>query len=129
MEYSEQKNSRIIDGLTLCISLALLCASAVGSVCAGSGSTLPAEFLRILTSPGPLVTDYFGVGSMPATFLNAGLCAELIENRADYTAMVELRRKVKEDEDESSLNEIMDMFDEFIFRGNRIIYSAIGKLS
>ena len=32
-------------------------------------------------------------------FLNAGLCAELIENRADYTAMVELRRKVKEDED------------------------------
>ena len=32
-------------------------------------------------------------------FLNAELCAELIENRADYTAMLDLRRKVKEDED------------------------------
>ena len=74
MEYSERKNSMIIDGLTLCISLALLCASVVGSVYAGTRDTLPAEFLRILTSPGPLVTDYFGVGSMPATFLNAGLC-------------------------------------------------------
>jgi len=36
-------------------------------------------------------------------FLNAGLCAELIENRADYTAMLELRRKLKEDEDVQKL--------------------------
>ena len=36
---------------------------------------------------------------------------------------------MKEDDDEASLNEIMDMFDEFIYRGNRVIYSAVEKLS
>ena len=36
-------------------------------------------------------------------FLNANLCADLIENRADYTALVERRRKVKEDEDVQKL--------------------------
>lgn len=35
---------------------------------------------------------------------------------------------MKEEDDEVSLNEIMDLFDEFIFRGNRVIYSAVGKL-
>lgn len=74
MEYSEQKNSRIIDGTVLCISLFLLAASVAGTIYTGTGSTLLTDFSRILTSPGPLVTDYFGVGSMPATFLNAGLC-------------------------------------------------------
>ena len=32
-------------------------------------------------------------------FLNANICADLIDNRADYTALVERRRKVKEDEE------------------------------
>lgn len=74
MEVSEQKNSRIIDGTALCFSLALLTACAVAAVCTGTGSTLFADFWQILTSPGPLITDYFGVGSLPAAFLNAGLC-------------------------------------------------------
>ncbi|MBO4419231.1 MAG: DUF1576 domain-containing protein [Oscillospiraceae bacterium] len=74
MEVSERKNSRIIDGTALCFSLALLAASAAGAVYTGTGNTLFADFLRILTSPGPLITDYFGVGSLPAAFLNAGLC-------------------------------------------------------
>ncbi len=74
MDYSEEKNSMIIDGTVLFISLALLCASAAGAIYTGTGSLLAVDFYRILTSPCPLVTDYFGVGSMPATFLNAGLC-------------------------------------------------------
>ena len=74
MEYSEQQNSIIIDGTVLFFSLALLAASAVGAVYTGTGASLAEDFARILISPGPLVTDYFGVGSMPATFLNAGLC-------------------------------------------------------
>ena len=72
--YTEQKNSRIIDGTVLCISLALLAAAAAGAVYTGTGSTLFTDFFKILTSPGPVVTDYFGVGSMPSTFLNSGLC-------------------------------------------------------
>lgn len=30
--------------------------------------------MRIFTSPSPLVTDYFGLGSLSSAFLNAGLC-------------------------------------------------------
>lgn len=74
MEYSEQKNSQIIDGTVLCISLALLAAAAGGAFYTGTWGTILVDFCKIMTSPGPLVTDYFGVGSMPATFLNAGLC-------------------------------------------------------
>ena len=74
MEYSEQKNSRIIDATVLCISLALLGGCAAGALYTGTGATLLPDFFRILTSPGPLVTDYFRVGSLSATFLNAGLC-------------------------------------------------------
>ena len=74
MDYSEQKNSRIIDGTVFCISLSLLAAAAAGAIYTGTGSTLWTDFWRILTSPGPLITDYFGVGSLPAAFLNAGLC-------------------------------------------------------
>ncbi len=74
MAYSEQENSRIIDGTVLCISLALLGGSAAAAAYTGTGGTLVKDFVRIITSPGPLVTDYFGVGSLSATFLNAGLC-------------------------------------------------------
>ena len=42
--------------------------------------------------------------------------------------LLKIYGKMKEDDDEASLNEIMDMFDEFIFRGNRVIYSAVEKL-
>lgn len=43
--------------------------------------------------------------------------------------LLKIYGKMKEDDDEASLNEIMDMFDEFIYRGNRVIYSAVEKLS
>lgn len=71
---STKRNSNIIDGMTFGFSAALLLACLAGAVYTGTLSTLPRDFLRILTTPGPAITDYFGVGSMPATFLNAGLC-------------------------------------------------------
>lgn len=74
MEFSVQKNSRIINGATLGIALSLLLAAVIGAIYSGTGSTLLTDFLRILTSPGPLITDYFEIGSLPAAFLNAGLC-------------------------------------------------------
>ena len=71
---SLERNSNIIDGITFGFSIALLLGSAVGSVYSGAGATLIEDFIRILTMPAPLVTDYFALGSLPAAFLNAGLC-------------------------------------------------------
>ena len=40
--------------------------------------------------------------------------------------LLKIYGKVKDNDDEASLNEIMDMFDEYFFRGNRAIYAAVG---
>ena len=77
-EISEERNSRIIDGMTFGFSAALLLGCIAGALYTGTFRTLPRDFFRILTSPGPLVTDYFMIGSMPATFLNAGLCGAVM---------------------------------------------------
>ena len=74
MKVSEERNSRIIDGMTFSISTALLLAGFAGAVYTGTLHTLHIDFLRILTSPCPLVTDYFELGSLGAAFLNASLC-------------------------------------------------------
>ena len=74
MKISEERNSRIIDGMTLGFSMALFLGCIAGALYTGTFRTLPKDLFRILTAPGPLVTDYFMVGSMPAAFLNAGLC-------------------------------------------------------
>ena len=74
MKITEQRNSSIIDGMTFGFSAALFLGCIAGALYTGTLSTLPRDFFRILTTPGPLVTDYFMIGSMPATFLNAGLC-------------------------------------------------------
>ena len=72
MKITEQRNSSIIDGMTFGFSAALFLGCIAGALYTGTLSTLPRDFFRILTTPGPLVTDYFMIGSMPATFLNAG---------------------------------------------------------
>lgn len=67
-------NSRIIDGLALGISLGLLAAAAAGALYTGTGKTAAEDFVRILVTPSPAVTDYFSLGSLPACLLNVGLC-------------------------------------------------------
>ena len=54
--------------------MALILGCVAGAIYTGTFRTIPRDFFKILTSPGPLVTDYFMIGSMPAAFLNAGLC-------------------------------------------------------
>ena len=67
-------NSRIIDGLALGISLALLAAAAAGAAYTGTGKTVAEDLVRILVTPSPTVTYYFSLGSLPACLLNVGLC-------------------------------------------------------
>ncbi len=74
MNVSEKRNSQIIDGMTFAISTALLLAALAGAVYTGTLESLPRDFFRILTTPCPLVTDYFEIGGLGAAFLNASLC-------------------------------------------------------
>ena len=74
MSVSAERNSNIIDGIAFGLSGALLLGCIAGAAYTGTLRTLPADFFHILTTPGPLITDYFMMGSMPAAFLNAGLC-------------------------------------------------------
>lgn len=59
--------------ISLLFSLAFLISVPFAVIHTGERDVLSA-FMRILFSPCPLVTDYYRLGSLPATFLNAGLC-------------------------------------------------------
>ena len=70
----ERRNSRLINGTALGFSLAfLLAALAAASYTETWGSVLRG-WHRILISPCPLVTDYFAIGGLASTLLNAGAC-------------------------------------------------------
>ena len=66
---TDERNSRLIDGTTFGFSIALLLACVISGIYSGTLNTVGADFLRILISPAPLVTDYFGLGSISAAFL------------------------------------------------------------
>ena len=59
----------------------------------------------------------------------ASIKDQWIADEEVVTVLLKIYGKLKEDEDEESLNEIMDLFDEYIYRGNRVIYTALGKLT
>ena len=60
---------------TLFLSLFFLAAVPIAMQVTGIDlATLLQNFFRICTSPSKLVTDYFGVGCLASTLLNAGLC-------------------------------------------------------
>ena len=78
MRLSDQQNSNIIDGIVVSFTIALFLGAVAGAGYTGTGDTLLTDFRRILMTPGPLVTDYFNIGSLPAAFLNAGLCGAVM---------------------------------------------------
>ena len=55
-------------------SLALLTAVPFACIYSGEGLSVFGSLYTILTSPSKLVTDYFELGSLGASFLNAALC-------------------------------------------------------
>lgn len=56
-------------------SFDLLVASIVAAICYDESATeVWNAWVRILTSPSPLVTDYFRLGSLSAALLNAAMC-------------------------------------------------------
>ena len=70
---SHDSNHRIIVFYTLFLSFALLIASVVAFFSTHEENFLQ-DLARILTSPSKLVTDYFALGGLAATFFNAAIC-------------------------------------------------------
>lgn len=72
------------------LSFDLLLASVIAAVYTGqTASQVLHDWYVILTSPSPLVTDYFELGSLAAALLNAGVCG------LACSAMIVLPRGVK----------------------------------
>lgn len=67
-------NSTIINGIALGFSLAFFLASFIGALYAGEWGEVFYNWYLIMISPCPLVTDYFALGGLAGTFLNAGAC-------------------------------------------------------
>lgn len=69
-----KKRENLSSLFLLAWSCAFLLACPVAVLTGGEGSTFLADYFRILTSPSKLVTDYFAIGGLGSTLLNAGLC-------------------------------------------------------
>ena len=75
MRERAKQNGVAFSLFTLFLSLSLLAAVPVAMWVTGTDTpTLLQNLFRICTSPSKLVTDYFGVGCLASTLLNAGLC-------------------------------------------------------
>ncbi len=60
--------------VTFFFSIAFLLACPLAAIYTGETTEVFSGFFKLLTSPSPLITDYYNLGNLPATFLNAGVC-------------------------------------------------------
>ena len=67
-------NSFYIKAACLFISIALLLACPIAAFYIDCWDRIFIDLYQILTMPSPLVTDYYNLGNLASTFLNAGLC-------------------------------------------------------
>lgn len=74
MDYKSSNDSDIIKRICLIISLSFFISSLAATFYLGVWGHVWKDFLKILTMPSPLVTDYFKLGNLASAFLNAGIC-------------------------------------------------------
>jgi len=70
----DKENSKPFALFALFLSLSFFAAIPFALWHTGEYATFWKNFFRILTSPSKLVTDYFNLGCLASTLLNAGLC-------------------------------------------------------
>lgn len=70
---STDEGPKAVKQVSLLFSCAFLLAVPFAVLHTGETDVL-GDWMRILTSPCPLITDYFMLGSLPSAFLNAGVC-------------------------------------------------------
>ncbi len=74
MKKKSVTNSQIINGVALGFSCFFLAAALAAAFYADEWGSILSSWYLILISPCPLVTDYFSIGSLASSFLNAGAC-------------------------------------------------------
>ncbi len=74
MDLSIKKDSWFIKGICMHISISFFIAAFAATVYLNLWGSVWPDFFRILTTPAPLITDYFQLGNLASAFLNAGLC-------------------------------------------------------
>lgn len=74
MTTHEKTESWYIKAICLIFSLSFFAACFAAAAWLDLWSSVLPDWLRILTSPSPLVTDYFELGNLASAFLNAGAC-------------------------------------------------------
>ena len=79
LQPKEAHGSRSLYRYTLFWTFCTLAAVPLACIHNQDAHLLLEDFVRILTSPSKLVTDYFALGGLGAAFLNAGLCTLLCD--------------------------------------------------
>lgn len=74
MDQIMKKNSWYIKAICLIFSFCFFAASLAATIYLNLWGHVWKDFLKIMTTPGPLITDYFMLGNIASSFLNAGMC-------------------------------------------------------
>ena len=74
MDHTIKKNSWYIKAICFNFSLSFLAASLAATIYLNLWGHVWKDFFKIMTTPGPLITDYFMLGNIASAFLNAGMC-------------------------------------------------------
>lgn len=74
MDLKLKQDSWFIKIICLFFTLSFFVASFCATVYLNLWGTVWKDWFHILTSPSPLITDYFRLGNLASTFLNAGMC-------------------------------------------------------
>ena len=57
------------------------------------------------------------------------LTGTAVLSRQIVEILLEIYKKLSQDENEDAMNEILDLFDEYIYRDNRVLKNAVSLLS
>ncbi len=86
MKHRTFSNSQIINGIAFGFSAMFLIFAFIAAIYTGELGSVFYNWYLILITPCPLVTDYFAIGGLASTLLNAGMCG-----MACYLAMTLLK--------------------------------------
>ena len=74
MDFSIKKNSWYIKAICFTFSISFFIAAFIATIYLDLWGHVWSDFIKIMLRPGPLITDYFMLGNLASSLLNAGMC-------------------------------------------------------